>query len=453
MPSRRLFLLAACVTLLAVGGVLVAGLTAAALVADGLLAMAFGLDWLRARRTPLEGARRWPPLLFQGTSAELEVRLVVPVGSRRRPGREVVLELREALAPGFADAPRRRRFRIAPGTGERWVLPLVPRRRGEHEAGPAMARVLGPWGLAWSQRCLIEPERRRVYPRVRWEGRVGRLLTLAHRQRLGQALFRHRGEGSEPYALREYLPGDPLTRIHWRATARHGRLVSREDTWERGARLVILLDCARAMASQAGEVSKLDHALAAALALARVAAARGDAVALLAFSSRVECSARLRSGSRGLARAYAAFYDLEARLVEPAYDAAVEKVFEMERRSATVVLMTSVVDLAAAELLRESLLRLEGRHRPLLVHLEDPEIGRLAQEPPATVAGAFAQVSALEILLANRRLTTRLRHAGVRAVTTPADRLALETLEAYLALFRQRGRGRGRGGRAGALQY
>ena len=51
--------------------------------------------------------------------------------------------------------------------------------------------------------------------------------------------------------VREYQYGDPLSRVHWKATARHGRMVSREDTWERSARLVILLDCARTMASTA----------------------------------------------------------------------------------------------------------------------------------------------------------------------------------------------------------
>jgi hypothetical protein len=40
-----------------------------------------------------------------------------------------------------------------------------------------------------------------------------------------------RGAGSETYALREYLKGDPPTKIHWKATARHGRLVTREETW------------------------------------------------------------------------------------------------------------------------------------------------------------------------------------------------------------------------------
>jgi len=253
---------------------------------------------------------------------------------------------------------------------------------------------------------------------------------------MGQIPLRLHGVGTEPYALREYLAGDPLAKIHWKATARHGRLVTREDTWERSARLVILLDCARAMASMDGRRSKLDYAVAATLALTRVAAARGDQVTIVAFADRVLRTVRVRSGGRGAALAYAALYDVEARLAEPAYDLAAEAVFDVESRSATTVLMTSVVDLAAAELLRESLLRLGRRHRALLVNLEDPELRQLAADPPVTPAEAFAQVASLEIQLANRRLARHLRRGGVQVVNSPADRLALETLEAYLAVFR-----------------
>jgi uncharacterized protein (DUF58 family) len=211
--------------------------------------------------------------------------------------------------------------------------------------------------------------------------------------------------------------------------------VSREDTWERSARLVVLLDCARAMASMDGRRSKLDYAVAATLALTRVAAARGDQVTILAFSDRVLRTVRVRSGGRGASLAYQALYDVEAQLTEPAYDLAAEAVFGVETRSATVVLFTSVVDLAAAELLRESLLRLGRRHRALLLNLEDPELRALAAAEPETPPQAFAQVASLEIQLANRRLARHLRRGGIRVVNTPADRLALEALEAYLAIY------------------
>jgi uncharacterized protein (DUF58 family) len=272
-----------------------------------------------------------------------------------------------------------------------------------------------------------------VYPQVRWQGSVGQLLKLAHRRELGRVTLKTRGAGSEPYALREYRAGDPMTCVNWKASARHQRLLSREDTWERGARLVILLDCARSMASAGFGASKLDHALAAALALTRVAVGRGDRVTLIAFSDRVDRLVRVGAGSRSVGRAYTALYDVEARLAEPAYDVALQAAANAESRSATVVLLTSLVDLAAAELLHAAMLGIGRKQRGIWINLEDPELYALALGVPETQEQAFAKVEGLEILLANRRLAGRLRRAGVTVAVAPADRLAWRTLETYLS--------------------
>lgn len=430
MPATRAIVAAVLITLALTVAVAVPWMAVAALAADLLLVLAVMVDAGRARAVPLQARRSWPSLLVQGERATIEVR----IASAAR----VALVAREALHPGVAEHPLRQRLSVTPDADAVWSYDLVPRRRGEHLVGPLTVRVLGPAGLAWSQRDLLPAERRRVYPQTRWQGRVGRLLALAHRRELGRAPLRFRGMGTEPYALREYRPGDPPTRIQWKASARHDRLLSREDTWERGTRLVILLDCARAMASIDGGRSKLDHALAAALALTRVAVSRGDRVTLIGFSDRIERVVRVRSDQRTVAAAYRALYDLEARLTEPAYDLAMEAVSAAESRRAVVVFLTSVVDLAATELLREALLGLGRKHRPLLINLEDPDLVRLAVGVPASLEEAFAKASSLEMLLANRRLGRRLRRAGVAVAVAPADQLAWRTLEAYLGLSRPR---------------
>jgi uncharacterized protein (DUF58 family) len=172
--------------------------------------------------------------------------------------------------------------------------------------------------------------------------------------------------------------------------------------------------------------------------LTRVAAARGDRVTLLTFSNRVERVVRVASGPRGASAAYRLLYDLEARYVEPAYDLAVERAARLEARQATVVLFTSVLDLASAELLQRSLTQLRRRHRIVLVNLQDAELAGLAWGVPRSSLEAFAKVSALEILLANRDLSFRLRRSGIRVASALADGLALQALESYLEL--QRGR-------------
>jgi uncharacterized protein (DUF58 family) len=434
VPARRFLAAFGLLAFVAALSVLVPGLGWVVLGADAVLVAAFLFDLRAARRVSLSAARRWPSLLAQGVPAEISIEVT-------GAGRVLTVALREGLHPALATAPLRQRVEVRPGRTSVWSYRVEPRRRGAHQLLPLSARIEGPWRLAWSERDLLPPEEVRVYPRVRWEGKAGRLLALAHRRQLGLSPATLQGLGSEPYGVRRYSEGDPPNRIHWKATARHGCVMAREETWEKSARLVILLDCGRAMASMDGRRSKLDAALAAALALTRFASARGDRVLVAAFSDRLERLVRVRPGSLGVAQAYARLYDLEARLTESAYDVAAEAARDTEFRRARVVLLTSLVDLAGAELLRQSLAALRRQHRPLLVHLEDPDISRLALGEPATAVEAYAKVSALEILLANRQLATRLRHFGVETVSTSAERLTLETLEIYLRSLRGYGAG------------
>ncbi len=441
MPTRRLLYVFGVLALAAAVSVLVPPLRWAVLAADVALLAALGLDWRVASRSRLAARRVWPPLLVQGEPAAVTVEVTAPAGEHRR-----TVWLRDGLHPALAKAPARERIEAEPGKIAVWSHSIEPRSRGAVRILPLSARVEGPWGLAWAQRELLPEEEVRVYPQIRWEGRAGRLLALAHRRQLGLAPTRLTGVGSEPYGVRRHAEGDPPNRIHWKATARHGRLMTREETWEKSGRLVILLDCGRAMASMDGSRSKLDAALAGALALTRVASARGDRVLVVAFSDRIERRIRVRPGARGIAWAYAALYDLSARLAESAYDLAAEAARDAEFRRSRVVLLTSLVDLASAELLRESLASLRLQHRPLLVHLEDPDITRLALGAPATPVEAYAKASALEILLGNRRLAASLRHRGIEAISTSADRLTLDTLDGYLRSLRERGSASGRRG-------
>jgi uncharacterized protein (DUF58 family) len=434
IPARRALLLLGLLTPLLALAPLRPEVTVVVGVADLVLLLGILLDWLLARRIGLVARRTWPDTTAQlhPTSGEAErtaLALDVWIPDRAKV-RAVTIELHETLHPALTERPWATRAELM--RPRRFVIPLAPSRRGIHRAGALIARLRGPLGLSWAQRRLLDPEPVTVYPRMRWGGRVGKLLVLAQRHELGTVTLDRRGLGGELYALRRYQPGDARSRIHWKATARRGFLVTREDAWERGRPIVVLLDCGRALSTVEEGLSKLDHSLAASLALVRLAAGRGDPVTVIAFCDRILRTVRVRPSSAGLALAYRKLFDLEARPVESLYDLAAETVLQLSLPRSTVILMTSIVDLASAEILQQALARLRRRHRPVLINLEDASVRRLALEPPDAPAQAHAKLASLEILLRNRDLAAELRRRGVPAVAAPADRLALASLELYL---------------------
>ena len=103
------------------------------------------------------------------------------------------------------------------------------------------------------------------------------------RQLDGLVAARVRGQGTEFDSLREYVPGDDVRSIDWRATARGGAVAVRTWRPERDRRILVVLDTSRVSAGRVGDVPRLDAAIDATLLLTALAGRAGDRVELLAF--------------------------------------------------------------------------------------------------------------------------------------------------------------------------
>jgi len=427
IPARRLFFALGLISPVIIGAILVDWLFPLAVGLDVLVLFLAFVDTRMASGLPLAVRREPAPLLAQGRVTTLTVHL-------SNPGRRnAVLRIRDGLHPSLAGAPPSTEIKIGPHRSWDWKVDIKPRQRGEFHLLPITLRVRGPLGLAWAQRDIGGKETLVVYPQIRWGGEVGRLLKMAQQHQLGQLSWNRRGATGESYALREYLSGDPMRRIHWKASARHGRLIVREDSLERGNAIHILLDAGRAMAAPASPThSKFDEALAAALVISRVAISRHDRTSILVFSDQLEAVVRIRPGTSGIKAAYRRLYALQPKLVEPAFELATARLLDLEQRRGLVIILTSMADLIALEQLEDTLLRLRKRHQVLLMNLEDPELERLALGSPSSEEEAFAKTSALKILVANRAASRRIRAQGIRIRSTSAARFAAAAVSGYL---------------------
>ena len=171
---------------------------------------------------------------------------------------------------------------------------LLPTRRGDLRAVGVTVRARARWGLAARQRTAVPGTVRSLPPfesRKHLPSRLARLRELD-----GRAAVRVRGQGTEFDSLREYVRGDDVRSIDWRASARNRNVVVRTWQPERDRRVVLVLDTSRTSAGRVDDVPRLDSAMDAALLLAALASRAGDRVDFVAGDRRVR--ARLRSGRR-----------------------------------------------------------------------------------------------------------------------------------------------------------
>lgn len=403
-----------------------AGLLTIAIVCD--VALAGSPRALRLTRGGPTSARLGQPV---------SVDLTVENGGRAR-FRGVV---RDAWAPSARAHPRTHAVDLPVGQRVRISTELTPARRGDQVSALVTARSVGPLGLAGRQGSHRVPWQVRILPpflsRKHLPSRLARLRELE-----GMTPVLIRGQGTEFDSLREYVVGDDVRSIDWRATARRADVVVRTWRPERDRRVLIVLDTGRTSAGRVGVDPtlldtggwpRLDWSMDAALLLAALAARAGDHVDLLAHDRETRAAVVNVSRTELLAQLVSAMAPLEPALVESDARGMVAAVQRRVRRAALVVLLTDLNASALDEGLLSVLPQLTAKHRVIVAAVADPRVEKLA-------AGRADAVEVYDAAAAERArndrsaVASRLRSLGVDVVDSPPEELAPDLADHYLAM-------------------
>jgi uncharacterized protein (DUF58 family) len=384
------------------------------------LAGAFVVDAGLARR-PVRLQRRLPAIVSRGVAAPVEVVVTAP---GRKPPR-----LRQAATPDLEVTPREDRGELS--------ARLVGRRRGRHALPVVTARVEGPLGLAFHDHRAGQDEEVLVYPDLALARRLALAVRHGRFRDPGRLARGPLGLGTEFESIRDYQPDDDIRQVNWAATERAGRPMSNAFRLEQDRDVLCLLDLGRLMAAPADAglagLERLDATVDAAAAVALVADALGDRPGVIAFDTAVRRHVRCRH--RGGDAVVRAIFDVEPVMTDSDYELAFRSVEDSKR--ALVLVLTDLVDEAAARALLEALPVLARRHHVVVAGVADADLRALTTMPPAAELDVYLAAAALDVLGARRRVVARLRAAGADVVEAPADRLAAACVSAYLSAKRR----------------
>jgi uncharacterized protein (DUF58 family) len=406
---------------------LIASSWAALAAIEGVLALGVAVDLAFAGNVRRLGLHRTGDTNVRlGETAEVGLIL------ENLGGRPVRAFVRDAWPPSAVATPRSVRLTVPPGERRRVGLRLTPTRRGDRKAVTATVRSYGPLGLAARQLSRPAPWTLRVLPafpsRRHLPGKLARLRELT-----GQHVALIRGQGTEFDSLREYVDGDDVRSIDWRATARRADVVVRTWRPERDRRILLVLDTGRTAAGRVGDIPRLDCSMDAALLLAALASRAGDRVDMLAYDRRVRARVEGAARTEVLPAMVQAMAPLEPGLIESDAAGMVTTIMARVRQRCLVVLLTELNTAAIEEGLLPLLPRLTARHLVLLAAVTDPRVTEMARER-GDAAAVYEAAAAERATVERRRLTAELRRYGVEVVDAPPDDLAPALADTYLAL-------------------
>jgi uncharacterized protein (DUF58 family) len=347
--------------------------------------------------------------------------------------------IRDAWQPSAGARPARRALRLPPGERRALTSTLTPTRRGERRSAHVTVRSFGPLRVAARQATIAVGGSIRVLPpfhsRKHLPSRLARLRELD-----GRTAVMVRGQGTEFDSLREYVRGDDVRSLDWRATARRRdpasggmKLVVRTWRPERDRRVVVIVDAGRTSAARIADEPRLDTSFEASLLLAALASRAGDRVDLLIYDRRVRGRVQGATGADLLSRMVDTMAPIEPELIESDWSLVPGLVRQVTAQHALVVLLTSIDAAGASHDLLAMLPQLTRKHTVVVASVSDPEVlaATLRREDRSEV---FAAAAAERALLDAARVAAAIRQSGADVVTAaPAD-LPPALADHYLAL-------------------
>jgi len=350
--------------------------------------------------------------------------------------------IRDAWEPSAGATPRRQPLLVPPGERRAVVTQLTPWRRGQRRAATVTVRAFGPLRLAARQASIQVPGSITVLPefaaRKHLPSRLARLRELD-----GRTTVMLRGQGTEFDSLREYVRGDDVRSIDWRATARRSggpgpagapaqTLMVRTWRPERDRHVVVIVDSGRTAAARIADETRLDTAFESTLLLSALADRAGDRVDVAVFDRRVRGRVQGARGADLLAKLVETMAPIDPELIETDYTAVPALVRTMTSQRSLVVLCVPLESPGATRGLLAVLPQLTTRHLVLVAAVTDPALLEAASARGSR-AEIYRAAAAERALLDAERVAAAVRRLGGDVVTGAPLDLPPAVADRYLA--------------------
>ncbi|MDP7035087.1 MAG: DUF58 domain-containing protein [Planctomycetota bacterium] len=430
-PTKRLLLIAVGGIGMALLPILVeASLWSFWLLFWGALVLLFGVDGLLIpRRSDLSCSVELPPHLYVGQMDDALVRL--GVASERPVRADLLLDFSRDLV----SQPEVRL--TVQNQGLSCPYPLVPRRRGSVTVEEAWVRLWGPLGLTFRVERFILGQSVSVVPNVRPVKKLALRFCSDRQFRAGLKVERYAGDGTEFESLREYLPGNDIRAIDWKASARHRKLFCREYRAERNHQIVLGIDTGRLMSESLYGMPKVDHAIHAALMLSYVCLRTGDRVGFYTFGSEPGLFLEPQGGVKNFQGLVRATEQIEYGTEETNFTLGLTNLGRRLNRRSLVIVLTDFVDTVTAEMMIENLGRLSRRHHVVFVSLTDPDLEAQSLKEPTGLRSLNRSVVAGDLIRDREVVLKRLVRRGMSVIDAQPSQIEPALVNRYLEIKRR----------------
>lgn len=325
-------------------------------------------------------------------------------------------------------------YKTAPGNklSEQYVL--KPHTRGAYEFGQINVYVMSPLRLLKARYRFDEPATVKVYPTTKLLRSYQLLATTDQHSLPGTRKVRRLGHSIEFEQIKEYVAGDDIRTINWKATARRGPMMVNTYTDIRSQQIYCIIDKGRAMKMPFEGMTLMDHSIKSALIFLNIALHKHDKAGLITFSAQVNDMLPADQGAKQMHQLLETLYNQNTDFQDADYERLLSQVHLKISQRSFLLLFSNFESLSSLNRQMPYLRGIARKHMLCVVFFENTAVKDIIEQQPDTIEGIYTKTIAERFDYEKKQMVKELRRYGIIAILTTPEKLTVDVINNYLEL-------------------
>ena len=323
---------------------------------------------------------------------------------------------------------------IASGKNVFFQYILEPKERGEYQFGNLNLFVSSFLGLVSRRFTFQKDAQLPCYPSF-LHLRKYELMALQNEFLLGGIKkIRKLGHTMEFEQIREYVQGDDIRTVNWKATSKQNKLMVNQYQDEKSQRIFMLIDKGRTMQMPFNGLSLLDYSINATMALSHIILKKGDRAGMMTFSKKMENKIPADNKSGQLRKISEALYHIQTNFFESDFNRLYQDVkFSINQRS-LILLFTNFETLDAVNRQMKYLRGIAKNHLLVVIFFKNSELLQLIHKNPENMQEVYDEIIAEKFEFEKKLIIQELRKYGIYTIYTLPENLNNDVINKYLEI-------------------
>lgn len=314
------------------------------------------------------------------------------------------------------------------------IYHLRPTERGEYHFGNLNIYATSNLGLVAKRFCFDQNAMVPTYPSFKQLRKFELLNINNNLQDYGLKKIRRIGHTMEFEQIKDYVLGDDLRSINWKATAKKNSLMVNQFQDEKSQPIYSIIDKGRVMKMPFEGLSLLDYAINATLVISSIALKKHDKAGMLSFSKNIENMVVAQRRNSQMHLILNSLYNIKTDYYESDFSRLYAHIKRHITQRSLILLYTNFETLDSLNRQFAYLKAIAKNHLIVVIFFKNTELNRIVDEKATTLQQVYDKVIAEKFVFEKRLIVQELKKHGIHSILTTPENLTIDTINKYLEI-------------------